>query len=195
MCNNYYLLSFFVLHQKGKNIKKKLLITVVVVCATIMTTIVSIMAATNACSHNDVRYKQISGPEEMHEVWCNDCGSFIVAELHTFHAETDAFRHWQECEDCGHKEDEELHSLISETDDLRHWQECEDCGYSTSKTRHTFGSVFGNAENGHVYICTGCNYRRTEAHIWGSDGICDVCGKQDTSGLGPEEIIIDPVTE
>ena len=124
----------------------------------------------------------------------SQAGTYCGATTFTHGNVEDPIVHMSICKTCGFP-NYFSHSFCWNRDSLRHWQECEDCGYSTSKTRHTFSSIFGNAGNGHVYICTGCNYRRTEAHIWGDDNICDVCGKQDTSSLDPEEIIIDPVTE
>ena len=125
---------------------------------------------------------------------CGNPNSSCSSTSYEYLQTNDSEIHIKICKRCEFPE-QESHSFAWDFNTVHHWQECEDCGYSTSKTRHTFSSIFGNAGNGHVYICTGCNYRRTEAHIWGDDNICDVCGKQDTSSLDPEEIIIDPVTE
>ncbi len=41
--------------------------------------------------------------------------------------------------------------------------------------KHTWGEYVADGEDGHYRVCSGCDKKETDSHVWGSDNECDIC--------------------
>ncbi len=40
---------------------------------------------------------------------------------------------------------------------------------------HTWGEYVADGEDGHYRVCSGCDKKETDSHVWGGDNECDIC--------------------
>lgn len=175
--------------------KTKLLVVFLVTSVSIILSSLSLAIfacdANPKCTVDDSIGYMTTGEASGHLVYCTKCGyaQGDRVEPHNFEYWQNQSEHREICEDCGYSTSPEPHFLEWQTNTLSHWQSCSDCGYIGSRSRHTYSNIFGHADGGHVYICTECEYQEYEAHIWGSDDICDVC-KADRMPIIPKGDIV-----
>lgn len=86
---------------------KRITIITVLTLLILSVSISSIFASDTkkSCSHINEEYRPVDVEEELHEVWCSDCGIFLRAEAHTISAHPlwhkTVYVHWTTCEKCG----------------------------------------------------------------------------------------------
>ena len=131
---------------------------------------------------------------------CQYCKERINSSLeaHTY-SDTwskDQSGHWHECTACGAKTDEVAHvpstNLENSQDGTKHVTKCTVCGYEISAEPHKW--IWTNiTETTHSGRCEtpGCNVTITnEAHTFGSDGKCTLCGAQNSGKVMSVDLAI-----
>ena len=72
------------------------------------------------------------------------------------------------------------HEYMVKNDNNKHWKECSKCGEKEEKSEadHTLSKATndGGTTGTHSFECTfeGCQYKKTEQHVWGEDGKCTI---------------------